>query len=114
MKIRHKVPIRAIEESRRNRTPEPMSERYEQELENARRKAHRAWKSAEVRLRAVERKGERVSSPAVLAERDRLRIEVLSRLNELREIELLMRGPVGGQNWSGKGSVRITPKGRAL
>lgn len=114
MRLRHNVPIKAIEEARRLRPAEPMSERYEQELDAARRKAHRAWKAAERNLRSIERKAAKTPTPEVVSLRDHTRLEVLARLDELRRIEELMRGPVTGHNWSGKGSVRITPKGRAL
>lgn len=114
MKLRHNVPIKAIEEARRQRDAEPVSGRYEQELDTARRKAHREWKAAERRLKSVERKAAKTPTPEVISLRDRARLEVVARLDELRRIEELMRGPVTGSNWSGKGSVRITPKGKTL
>lgn len=114
VRLRHKIPITVIEEARRNAPAEPLEERYEEELASARRRAYRAWKSAERRLRTAERKADKAPSPEVFAERDRLRLAVLSRLDELKRIEELMRAPVRGQNWSGKGSVRHVPKGRTL
>lgn len=113
MRLRHNIPMKAIEEARRNAPPEPISERYAEELASARRKAERAWRAAERRMRTIERKASKAPTPELLSLRDQARLQVLARLAELREVEKLMRSSVGGANWSGTGSVRAVKKGRA-
>lgn len=77
MKLRHKVPS-AVLRSR----PEPISERYEAEIERALRRAEKAWRQSERRAQKAEKRQEQKPTAAnqrayelVLAEAERLREE---------------------------------------
>lgn len=87
--------------------PEP-SDQYLAEVDKSVRKAEKAWRQASKRLARTERQVAKAPSPALIAERDRVRIEVLRRLDELHALQRQMQDAPGatGVHRSGRGSVR--------
>ena len=75
------------------RVTDPTSERYEAELETARRRADKAWRKAQQDATRAERRAAKHTTPENIAARDEARRLVLQRLDELREIEELMHTP---------------------
>lgn len=110
MKLRHKA--------KPTRQPEPViDERYQAEIDSARRHAEKAWRRAEREAECAELRAAARPGPETFAAREVAREELLLRLDELREIEQLMQQAPGGSGskWSGRGSVRNPlPKGSKL
>lgn len=73
------------------RPNEPISDRYQSELDTALRKAERAHRKAQQNVERAERLAAKRPTPETIAARDEARRLVLARLDELRQIELLMR-----------------------
>lgn len=113
MKLRHRIPQAAADAAWRSYDG-PIDDRYAAELETARRHAERAHRKAERRLALAERRYAARPTPELWSARDALRMTVLARLRELREVEELMKPAVGGANRSGVGSVRAVQKGNVL
>jgi hypothetical protein len=78
------------------RISDPLSERYEAELDSARRRAEKAWRKAQKDVERAERRAAQRPDPETIAAREEARRLVLQRLDELREIEELMRTPTHG------------------
>lgn len=113
MKLKHRIPQAAADAAWKSYDG-PIDDRYAAELETARRHAERAHRKAERRLALADRRYAARPTPELWSARDELRMVVLARLQEIRDIEELMRPAVTGSNHSGKGSVRAVPKGRTL
>lgn len=75
MKLRHKVPIRAIEEARRNAPVEPMSERYRDVALTCKMRADRAEYELADRLEAVAKLIPEAARPDDLEEHYRRHVE---------------------------------------
>lgn len=87
MKLKHKI------NHGWQRPPEPVSDRYQREIDASLRKAERAWRRAQKALERAERKAAQQPSPETIAARDEARRLALQRLDELRQIEEIMRTP---------------------
>ncbi len=110
MKIIHKVNHGWVRPS-----PEP-SDRYIAEVDASVRKAERAWRKASKRLARTERQIGKAPTPTLFAERDRIRREVIRRLEELHALQRQMQDAPGatGVHRSGRGSVRNPHKANPL
>ena len=73
------------------------NDRYLAELETARRRAEKAWRQSQRALERAERQLAAKPDPELLAARDAAIAAFEARERELREIEALMRAPVGSQ-----------------
>lgn len=85
---------------------------YQAEVDRTLGRAEKKWREATAALAKAKKRAERHA--ADLDARDALRqaeAAVSARLAELRDVQRLMQQPVRGNNWSGVGSVRFTPKG---
>lgn len=107
MKIVHRVPRQAGEVKLAELDPV-----YQAEVERALAKAEKAWLKARARLAKAEQQVLATPTVLAIAERDAVRRQVLSRLDELREIQELMRSAEPrGVGHSGRGTVRNPHKG---
>ena len=73
------------------------NDRYLAELETARRRAEKAWRQSQRALERAERQLAAKPDPELLAARDAAIAAFEARERELREIEALLRAPVGSQ-----------------
>lgn len=87
MKLRHKI------NHGWQRPSDPVSDRYQRQIDASLRKAEKAWRKAQKAVERAERVASQRPTPETIAARDEARRLVLQRLDELREIEELMRTP---------------------
>lgn len=92
MKLKHKINFGWAPPS------EPISDAYQREIDETLRKAEKAWRKAQQAADRAERAAAKRSDPATLAAREEARRLVLQRLDELRQIEELMRRPTYRQS----------------
>lgn len=109
MKLSHKINHNWV------RPEPPMTDRYEAEIQQAVAHAEKAHRETQKRLARAEMVHTKRPSPESHAALDVLRIAVFQRLEELREVEQLMRAAEPrGAHHSGRGSVRAVQKGSTL
>lgn len=87
MKLKHKI------NHGWQRPSEPVTDRYQREIDASLRKAEKAWRQAQKAAERAERRAAQQPSPEAMASRDEARRLVLQRLDELRLIEELMHTP---------------------
>lgn len=87
MKLKHKINFGWAPPS------EPITESYQREIDATLRRAEKAWRRAQQAAERAERLAAKRPDPETIASRDRARMAVLARLDELREIEKLMSRP---------------------
>ncbi|MER7053459.1 hypothetical protein [Streptomyces sp. NPDC000351] len=87
MKLKHKI------NHGWQRPSEPVTDRYQREVDASLRKAEKAWRKAQKAAERAERTAASHPNPESIAARDEARRVVLQRLDELREIEELMHTP---------------------
>ncbi|MCP9997939.1 hypothetical protein LUX34_23805 [Streptomyces werraensis] len=94
MKLNHKI------NHGWQRPPEPISASYQREIDRSVSKAETKWRQAQRAVQRAEKAAARAElraarrpSPETIAARDEARRLVLQRLDELRQIEELMRTP---------------------
>jgi hypothetical protein len=85
VKLRHKINFGW------ERPSEPINDSYQTEIDTTLRKAEKAWRKAQQAAERAELLAAKRLDPESIALRDKARRLVLQRLNELREIEELMR-----------------------
>ncbi|MER5843188.1 hypothetical protein ABT099_23410 [Streptomyces prasinus] len=87
MKLKHKI------NHGWQRPSEPVTDRYQREVDASLRKAEKAWRRAQKAVERAERQAAQHPSPEAIAARGEARRLVLQRLDELRQIEELMHTP---------------------
>jgi hypothetical protein len=82
------------------RPSDPITPEYQHQIDRATNKAETKWRQAQKAVQRAEKAAARAElratrkpSPETIADRDRARMLVLRRLDELRQIEELMRTP---------------------
>lgn len=100
MKLQHKVHLR------RSPDPEPISQRYQAEIDRSVRRAERAWRAAERRRAKAEKRATQEPTPVNVQALELVRAEAERLWLEFEELDRLMRGaPVPAAN-RGAGQVR--------
>jgi hypothetical protein len=89
MKLKHKINFGW------QRPAEPVTDDYQRQINESLRKAEKAWRKAQKTAERAERLARQKPSPQTMASRDEARRLVLQRLDELRQIEELMRTSTG-------------------
>lgn len=87
MKLKHKI------NHGWQRPSDPITDEYQREIDKTLRKAEKAWRKAQKDAERAERRARQKPSPEAFAAREEARRLVLQRLDELRQIEELMRAP---------------------
>ncbi|MFJ4785125.1 hypothetical protein [Streptomyces sp. NPDC088794] len=87
MKLKHKI------NHGWQRPSEEVTDSYQREIDASLRKAEKAWRKAQKAAERAERMARQKASPETIAARDEARLLVLQRLDDLRQIEELMRTP---------------------
>lgn len=100
MKLQHKVHLR------RSPDPEPISERYQAEIDRSVRRAEKAWRAVERRRVKAEKRASKEPTPGNVQALELVRAEAERLWREFEELDRLMRGaPVPSAN-RGSGQVR--------
>lgn len=87
MKLKHKI------NHGWQRPSDPITDSYQSEIDRSLRHAEKAWRKAQTAAERAERRARQHPSPETIAARDEARRLVLQRLDELHQIEKLMRTP---------------------
>jgi len=109
MKLHHKI------NHGWERPSEPISDRYQAEIDASMRKAEKAWRKAQKAAERAERIAERKPEPATITARDNARAEMVRRYDELRRIEALMQQAPAGRSpqYQGRAKARYVNKNRS-